>query len=462
MVDYNLQEKKTSQHWLRSATTYTQRDLVNFMGLSNQPQLPLAQQGEQFKRYLAIGYFRYNPDHKTNSPTVAFKTIIQSFDLSANPNLEPAEAHQMGIELFQQFRQYLHQQYNYDLNTGLVSTHIDRDHPKNGYDGRQLQPHLHNHILLPTFNSHGQHLTPLLKQPELEQLKSFADGLVYRHGLNDYYFDKFNHLVNPTTPDRRCVRFFPIVAKQYQQASQVAWQQSPNDFLTARRFRTDYLRQQFQAIEVNPAPRVLMQNNQFRPLSNTNVQYVTDTAVKPTYVLTKGLRFLSWDNEQQAMCEHYSRFFDFTKTNTLSCNYQQFNRTVETATDQANQAASQNNAGTNKIKVSLYNVFNQLYASMHMLKIEARRRKDKVKQLVTDFSHKINDHFQARDSSDFNLAAKLSGVFKHYQDQPLNQQPWKKQPAVKPAQKASSYKAKSLQHDATQKTKHTTERGQTL
>jgi Relaxase/Mobilisation nuclease domain. len=193
LVDYNQQESKVTGQWRKQDGEYQPTELLKYVGDQSKPYLSLDEQGQYFvanaKGNLDLSR-KIGQAAKIKSSEV--HTIIQSFDYQINPELTPGEANQMGIEYFAAIQDYLKDKYNYELDLGMVSTHIDRSEIKMSATnlGKVNYPHLHNHIVIPSYNAQGVNIAPYLRKENIYAFKDLNDKIVDNHNLKDLSFCK--------------------------------------------------------------------------------------------------------------------------------------------------------------------------------------------------------------------------------------------------------------------------------
>ncbi|TPR49215.1 hypothetical protein DY037_05395 [Apilactobacillus micheneri] len=316
---YNSQDKKISGKWQNQDIDYHSDDLLTFHGQSLYDYDSVEKQVNAFqqevKTNLKIKRLKINSNTKRGNH---FRdkndclTIMQSFDIDANPDLTPKEAHQMGNQLFNACRKYFKNNYNYDLNSGFVSTHIDRGQFKRQKRNGQMQvlkPHLHSHIVIPTNNSQGKSISPYMKKSNILELRDMSDQIVLKHGLKDFYLQKLANRLrpNPQLLDRKNVNNksdIDIAIARFTAANRkIKYKDVLHDFKGTKEKRDALLKKDYgyQAKTVY----TLDNNNGKNPINAHTVFTMKDFSTKKNHEAcfydVRDIGALAWQSQQQAL-----------------------------------------------------------------------------------------------------------------------------------------------------------------
>ncbi|TPR14968.1 hypothetical protein DY052_05960 [Apilactobacillus timberlakei] len=326
VTDYNLQEEKISGKWINQNEKYVNQQLLTFYGSNQYKFDDLEQQGESFKREIKSNrtiksfkmvfaasknkHVNYSMKNNTNDAY----TIIQSFDFNANPQLTPKEAHTMGSELYDGYKKYLKNNFNYDLSSGFIATHIDRDSIKAvTYNNKNkvLNAHLHNHIVIPAINSKGDSISNYLSRSNIMDLREINDRLVMKHNLNDFYLKKLSYELQPNQklledkPHSPYNKDLKNAVERFHQANnQFNFKEISHDFDKTKKKRDAFLKEKYgyQTKQIKSSSNVASPylKPQVRNVFTMN-DFKLNKDKTPRYYNQSNLRTLSWNEQSQAL-----------------------------------------------------------------------------------------------------------------------------------------------------------------
>lgn len=375
-VHYNLQAYKTEGSWLNDTYNYHQSDLISFHGNCKQEGLSIRHEGNKL-----INDTRYNIKLAMHMRARRYwdprwsqcHTIVQSFDYKANPQLSPKDAHAMGNQLYQDILRYMKARYGYIVDDGMVSTHLDDNSSKqNPFTRRWVQPHLHNHIIIPSYNAYGLSISPYMRDYDLYQIKGFNDTIMAspEYGLNDYYFNKLHRLAKPYSSyklsDRP--RSNPELAWQaFKVANDYAWDKdNPMDdeghiplpaFKKTRHDRDQYLTKHFQ---FQPKISHDQKTGQPRRVYTMGILSLSKNGARQWQGM-RSLRILQWLDRKEMKSERLYWQLDFTGMSNKIMTFKTYEKTMQIVTQKlpslnkiATSKARQNN------RISLYKVFDKV------------------------------------------------------------------------------------------------------
>ncbi|TPR16728.1 relaxase family protein [Apilactobacillus timberlakei] len=352
ITNYNKREKKINGTWLMQPDEYSRDDLLSFHGESAYDFDDLDLQAQNFEKEIInnfkikeIKVFENNGKGnylRNNNDTY---TVIQSFSLTSNPGLTPREAHIMGNELFKGMQKYYKQNFNYNLESGFVSTHIDRDgYKKQNNDGKKhnskkvLEPHLHNHIVVPAINHNGHSLTYLLSKSNVKDIRSMNDQIAMNHSLNDYYLLK---LENNIKPQNKIIRRkkdnmtdIDIAALRFEDANnRFSYSEILNDFDKCKNERDKYLKDQYGYIEKEEPSFQFPKHysNELKVGKTTKFtmkDFSLDSNNELTYYNEINLGGLIWNNKSQALNYKNIKALELQNVNTILQSPKEYQQTL--------------------------------------------------------------------------------------------------------------------------------------
>jgi hypothetical protein len=337
LVDYNQQESKVTGQWRKQDGEYQPTELLKYVGDQSKPYLSLDEQGQYFvanaKGNLDLSR-KIGQAAKIKSSEV--HTIIQSFDYQINPELTPGEANQMGIEYFAAIQDYLKDKYNYELDLGMVSTHIDRSEIKMSATnlGKVNYPHLHNHIVIPSYNAQGVNIAPYLRKENIYAFKDLNDKIVDNHNLKDYRFAKLQHELYPVTTQTitKNTESSSHLQKAYQRFSEVneiAWSSNPGSYLKALEQRDSLLKENYgyqSKLQIDTKTR--------KSQTRFTMKDFRDKSGKQKWYSISNLRCLNWSTKEQADAEQMLNQVDFKGAENQTPSYQEYKTTMYLTDDE--------------------------------------------------------------------------------------------------------------------------------
>lgn len=341
IVKYNTKPIKTMGKWKNQDNVLHQSDLVSFCGDYQHRGLPLTEQGNIFIQQVNRNASLSNLHRKrkfslgTWPRSVSLcRTVIQSFDYRANPNLTPVQVHHMGIQMMTGLQKYFNSQYNYKLNGGLVSTHIDDDHEQ-FVRGKIHHTHLHNHIVIPSYNSYGQSISNYLRKTNLYDFQHLNDEITTINNLHDYHFWKLEKQIVPNssfTRDRATHHHSHLQTAiiTFTKANNHAFDKYPNDFQKARQTRNHELTFKYQYhTRTKKDSKTGEPRQQF-----TMQQFLSPKTHQYTWYNLRNLRILVWKNKKQEECERFIKQLNFSKTRMTAVSYGEYKHTITAITKQ--------------------------------------------------------------------------------------------------------------------------------
>lgn len=346
-VNYNRQVYKTEGSWLNDNYDYNQSELISFCDNSALPGLSLQQQGNKLINdglYNIRSAMDQRPYSYWNKSWSQCYTIVQSFDYVANPQLSPKNAHAMGVHLYNDIKLYMKARYGYAIDDGMISTHLDDNKPhKNKHTGLRVHPHLHNHIIIPSYNGYGRSASPYLREYDLYQFKGFNDSILAspQYNLNNYYFAKLQRLGKAyqtykltdkprRNPERGWLAF--KVANDY------AWDKNKpmdsNGRITEHAFketvhsRNQYLSSHFQ-FEMKLVPDI--KTGKPRRTYTMGI-FPLDSHKNRPWLSMRSLRILQWLDRKEMKAERLYWQLDFKGTTDKIMSFQTYEKAMRLAT----------------------------------------------------------------------------------------------------------------------------------
>lgn len=338
IVKYNTKEQKTIGHWRNQPTKLQQTDLVSFEGMYKHPSLSLHQQGLMFARQAkdnAVLSNIYKPyGHKISSSRIPKNyslchTVVQSFDYKANPNLTPKKVHRMGIQMLAGIKSYLDTNYNYKLNGGLVSTHIDDDKPQI-IRGKIHHTHLHNHIIILSYNNQGKSISPYIRKTDLYSFKHINDNVGVINNLKDYYFLKLKRQIQPnsTFTKQRKTRHRSHLQEAvyaFTECNNKSYDKYPNDYRKAKMLRNNSLQYTFQF-----RTRIRKDSKTGKPHQQFTMRGFINKNNKIMWFNLTNLRLLRWRNKKEERCERIIKQLQINQVRNIPITYNEFEADLRT------------------------------------------------------------------------------------------------------------------------------------
>lgn len=395
LTHYNEQEYKTSGIWKNDDHIYSQEELISFYGSSDTPQKNLKQQTSTFIKNTRIGLKVYQLLNKSHavSKHKAY-TIIQSFDYQANPDLRPEEVHALGEQYLRKICKYMMDNYNYLITDGMISTHIDRSSVqtkrKPVVKNQQVLnvqdvvvPHLHNHIIIPAFNSKGEPISKYLRKEDIYALQTLNDDLCVENNLNDYYFSKLHQSIDPQSSfsrkkDTLTKSNLQKAYVRFTKANKRAWM-GRGKFKQSLKKRNELLLKEYRlSFRYVKDPKNNRLKKQF-----TMIDFVNDKHQQMWYNV-KNLKLLYWENEPESIVEQIIQHLDFSGTNDIYMNNRQYHELMIKAIQSSNKQKD-----PVKLKSLYVNTLRQRRAMYY--KSTAIQKRNNIKNRSKNFSRRLNN-----------------------------------------------------------------------
>lgn len=381
VVKYNMKESKTKGQWQDQDQQLSQKDLIDFYGTVDHPDMTLHQQGNLLINQAnnnarmsdAYSTSQHHLLYGDNAKKSICHTVVQSFDYKDNPNLTPKQVHTMGIEMIHGIHNYLWQRYHYNLDSGMISTHIDRN--KTGFsqkDQMNHTKHLHNHIVIPSYNQQGQSISPYLRKQDIYAFQRINDEVCVANGLKDYHFLKLNRQIQPSssfTKFRNNKQYMiHLKAKLHKENQKISVDRrkhkSRDKLYTSSK---SYLQKSIlrfnkannYAFDMQPKnyhKAVILRNRYLGKHYGMQVRYHHDShthKVIPQFTMAdfkstksnnhnnKGshsrwydfycLRVLAWKSKKEERCERMAKQFDFSQVDRKPVSYDQYQQIINNA-----------------------------------------------------------------------------------------------------------------------------------
>lgn len=330
IVKYNTKSTKTIGHWQHQQENLKRNNLVSYTGYFNQPTLSLHQQGLIFSHQAMQNAILSNLNrHRLTSYTSIPKnyslchTIVQSFDYHANPDLTPHKVHRMGLQMMVGLKSYFKTKYDYTLDGGLVSTHIDDDHPKL-IRGKIHHTHLHNHIIILSYNNQGKSISPYIRKADVYSFHHINDNICMHNNLKDYYFLKLQKEINPSSS---FTQHRPVHSKSHLQhaidiftkCNNIAYDYYPTNFKKAHQLRNHELTFSYQF-----RTRSKKDTKTHRMHTQFTLKGMVSRNQKIQWYNLTNLRLLLWRNKKEERCERLIKQINISQISNIPITYQQF------------------------------------------------------------------------------------------------------------------------------------------
>lgn len=341
IVRYNMKTTKTEGKWKQQDKPVHQKDLVGFYGTASHPGLSLNRQGNLFalqtnNNARMANLYNGNTKHRMmydNLPNrlSTCHTIVQSFDYDANPNLRPKQVHRMGEQLLVGVKKYLKSRYNYNLDAGMISTHID-DNKDIVRHGQEHQKHLHNHIVIMSYNDSGQSISPYLRIPDLYCFKQINDRIASENGLKDYYFKKLEREIKPNSSFSKSRAKKTKTSSNLQKAVQRFSKANNQAFDIYPSFKKYTKALKLRNQQLNIAYGYKKRDKKDTRTHQKRRQFTMDDfhskQNKQRWYNINNLRLLAWKNKHDEKCERLIKEFNLNKLGKKALPYKDYLETM--------------------------------------------------------------------------------------------------------------------------------------